>query len=305
MTILCFKCGRALKNKPEANYGLHPKCFEAWFHVEPGTVFTNIYRKVSSSQSAELFSITDSSYFQGQFKKYAATLGKKAYIIKMREKSAPELPEVEYLCNLIAKQLKIPVAEFYYINFLNEKVFLTKNFLSNTEIEDLQHLYHFRRGIDHTCKNIISIIENQSKHPEDIDIFIKTVLFDALIGNHDRHGRNLAFIVTHSKCQLSPVFDNVSYLGLESGSILKADFNPSGKIATSTSNEPSMKDYVVEFIKLNYRNNLLEFYNSINLSDLICLVDNSFCSSLMKEALKRLITKRFLELENEISRHSR
>lgn len=83
--------------------------------------------------------------------------------------------------------------------------------------------------------------------------------------------------------------------------MLKADFNPTGKISTSDTDEPSMLDYVRELKKLGYQDDILEFYQSIKLSHLYKLVDESFCSELMKEAIKALIKKRFEELENELS----
>ena len=49
------------------------------------------------------------------------------------------------------------------------------------------------------------------------------------------------------------IYDNVSYLSLEKGNMLKADFNPTGKISTSETQEPSMGDYVKELKKVfNY-----------------------------------------------------
>lgn len=45
----------------------------------------------------------------------------------MRESTeAPELPEVEYLCNQIARTLSLPVPEFYYIDFFIRKTFCYK-----------------------------------------------------------------------------------------------------------------------------------------------------------------------------------
>jgi hypothetical protein len=138
-----------------------------------------------------------------------------------------------------------------------------------------------------------------TNRPVDVRTFINTVLFDALIGNHDRHGRNLAFIRTSASTKLSPIYDNVSYLSLESGPLLKADFNPTGKISTHATKEPSMTDYVIELKRLGFNEAIHEFYKIINLSRINDLVDSSFCSDLMKEAIKRLIEKRYKELENE------
>lgn len=122
-----------------------------------------------------------------------------------------------------------------------------------------------------------------------------------MIGNHDRHGRNLGFIASPQAFLLAPIYDNVSYLSLEHGNMLKADFNPVGKIQVSHTNEPGMKDYVIELIKLGYKKECDYFYRKIKMPEIIKLIDDSFCSELMKMAIKKLIQKRFKELENALS----
>lgn len=218
----------------------------------------------------------------------------------MRQEEAPELPEVEYLCNQIGKSLGVPVAEFYLIDFHGDKTFVTKNFIKPGALADLQHIYHFRPDDQHHCKGIINLLIERTRQPYDIRVFIKTLLFDALIGNHDRHGRNLALLVTANNTILSPIYDNVSYLSLEKGPMLKADFAPKGKIGTSHTLEPSMNDYVKDLKKLGYHNEIQEFYNTIKIDTLYQLIDDSFCSPLMKDAIKTLVTKRYKELENEL-----
>jgi serine/threonine protein kinase HipA of HipAB toxin-antitoxin module len=51
-------------------------------------------------------------------------------------------------------------------------------------------------------------------------------LFDALVGNHDRHGRNIALIETRKGHILSPFYDNPSYIGIEDHNLLLAEHNP-------------------------------------------------------------------------------
>jgi hypothetical protein len=143
----------------------------------------------------------------------------------------------------------------------------------------------------------IRVITEKTRSLYDVKIFIKTTLFDALIGNHDRHGRNLAFIRTGKNITLSPIYDNISYLSLESGNMLKADFNPTGRINTMETETPSMYDYVKEFMRLGYQEDVLAFYKKTHFTHLLQLIDTSFCSKLMKHALKTLISKRFKELE--------
>ena len=170
----------------------------------------------------------------------------------------------------------------------------------NINSYDLQHIYHFIPAKEYNCEKILQTVKDNTKRPYDINILIKTILFDALIGNHDRHGRNLAFVVNASQTILSPIYDNVSYLGLESGNMLKADFNPKGKISTKNSDEPSMQDYVIELNRLGYQDEIKKFFVNIKLKDINELVDKSFCTDLMKMAIKRLITKRYEEMKNEL-----
>lgn len=298
----CLKCHLQIDKPDSAHYGLHPDCFSAWFNTPSSAEFASLQRR-SSTTSDQSVNPTpqNSSFFHGKFKKYSADLNGDSYILKMRQDEAPELPEVEYLCNQIGKLLGVPVAEFYFIDFNDDKTFVTKNFIKRGTPTDLQHLYHFRADDQHSCEGIIRVITEKTKRPHDLRIFIKTLLFDALIGNHDRHGRNLAFIVTSNNTTLSPIYDNVSYLSLEKGNMLKADFNPTGKICTQETYEPSMGHYVNELKRLGYQDDIQEFHQSIKLNQLLQLIDKSFCSTLMKEAIKSLVKKRFGELENELS----
>lgn len=297
----CLKCLQPLGTRPQ-HYGLHCDCFSNWFSVKNEATFTSLTRKFSASYQDNITPEND-SFFHGKFKKYSAILDGRSFILKMRQMEAPEIPEVEYLCNQIGHELGIPVADFYMINFEGDRVFVTKNFIHHIIPMDLQHIYHFRNGIQHNCKNLISVVKEQTKRPYYVDILVNTILFDSLIGNHDRHGRNLGFLVMPNSISLAPIYDNVSYLSLESGDMLKADFNPTGKISTELSEEPSMRDYVVELRGLGFEDTVAKFFSTLALhgmEKIESLIEQSFCSSLMKIALKTLIRKRYVELQNEL-----
>lgn len=297
----CLKCLLPLE-RATAHYGLHVACFESWFKVSSTAQFTSLARQNSYSyKQAATFPSQNTSFFHGKFKKYSAELEGHSYILKMRESEAPELPEVEYLCNQIGALLEIPVAKFYIISFGEENVFVTKNFIRPTTPIDLQHIYHFRPDDDHHCEGLIKVIVEKTQRPHDVRVFINAILFDALIGNHDRHGRNLALITTAGSISLAPIYDNVSYLGLEKGNMLKADFNPAGKISTTATSSPNMRDYVIELKRLGYHEQINEFYSKIKLIQLENLIQASFCSDLMKEAIVKLLKKRYKELENELN----
>lgn len=282
------------------HYGLHSHCFRDWFNMQSLEKFVSLQAHVgkNSADTTDCSTSQNISFYHGKFKKYSANLEKQTYILKMRQEYAPEIPEVEYLCNQIGSLLHIPVAPFYLIYFNEERTFVTKNFIKPGDPTNLQHIYHFRPDAEHSCEGLIKTIIEHSDNPCDIQIFLNTILFDALIGNHDRHGRNLAFVVTSKHTTLAPIYDNVSYLSLEQDNMLKADFNPTGKIRTKASNEPSMRDYAIELNRLGYKKELVDFYNTIDLLKIESFIDKSFCSSLMKIAIKNLITKRFKELHD-------
>jgi hypothetical protein len=299
--MICLKCKQEIGNE-NSKYGLHIDCYTSWFKVSASDDFVSLTQRSAESADPEKKNSTqeNTSFYHGKFKKYSADLASESYIIKMREeKEAPELPEVEYVCNQIAHMLGLPIPDFYYINFYDQKVFVTKVFIKkNSGSVNLEHIYKFRPNENHNCEELAQVIGKTTNRPYDVEVFFNTLLFDALIGNHDRHGRNLAFLVTPSKTILSPIYDNVSYLSLESGEMLRANFNPKGKIATSETNEPSMIDYVKELKKLDQLDLLQTFFNKVKMPKIEELINASFCSDLMKTALKALINKRYQELKN-------
>lgn len=299
--MICLKCKLEIGDG-NSKYGLHMDCYTSWFKVKASDDFVSLTLRSAESADPEKKNSTqeNTSFYHGKFKKYSADVASESYIIKMREeKEAPELPEVEYVCNQIANMLGIPVPEFYYIDFHDQKVFITKVFIKkNSGSANLEHIYKFRSNDKHTCEDLAEVIGKTTNRPYDVEVFFNTVLFDSLVGNHDRHGRNLAFLVTPSKTILSPIYDNVSYLSLEKGEMLRANFNPKGKIATKETVEPSMKDYVIELKRLDELELVQNFFNRVKISKIEEVINDSFCSELMKSALKKLINERYQELAN-------
>lgn len=300
----CLKCSKVITDEPV--YGLHVECFQTWFKLPVVDQFTDIERKSAASKDPdkdtepskhELNSL-NSSFFHGKFKKYSALLNGESYILKVKDDDYPELPDVEYVCNQLAEALDIPVAQFYLIEFHELRTFVTKNFVRSTSaLSNLNHLYHYLEpGEEFSCETLLRTIERQTGRYTDVDIFVRVCLFDALIGNHDRHGRNLGFLETSKTLHLSPIYDNPSALGIESGEFLRAQFSPKGKIFTKESKEPSMRDYIVEFNRLGHNESVSEFCQRLDIDHLHSIVDASTCSPLMREALKRLIEKRAEEV---------
>ena len=127
-------------------------------------------------------------------------------------------------------------------------------------------------------------------------------LFDSLTGNNDRHGRNLAFIQTKKGLQLSPFYDNPSYLGTEEEGLLGAQIEPAGAIATSETREPKMEHYAAEFIRLGYKDAAVKFQEKVNLKNIFDLVEQAFISQKRKQGIKALMKRRYKELEKGVGK---
>lgn len=300
---VCLKCRHPLLAGQEVTYGQHEKCFLNWFKLSESAEFSSLVRQSAESKdplAGKKLRSFNSSFFHGKFRKYSADLAGESYILKVRDPQAPELPEVEFLCNQIGASLGLPIADYFIIELFEEKTFVTKNFIrKGMGVSNLTHIYHYLKDEKYTCEAIIEILQRETKRPYDVETFIHTCLFDTLIGNHDRHGRNLALVVTQQRTALSPIYDNTSYLGLETGSFLNADFNPTGKIHTLKSNEPTVKEYINEFDRLGYGDQVKSFRHRINFQKIISLIHESFCSESMKQAIQRLFEKRAKEFINE------
>lgn len=299
----CLKCLKPLSNGPH-DYGLHRSCFLSWFKLKEPLEFTSLARKSSNKEHENKDQNHDnSSFFHGKFRKYSADLGGTSYILKVKEQEAPELPDVEYLSNQIAEALDIPIANYYFIEFSDERTFVTKNFVGKKTNTNLSHIYHYQQDkVSRDCETLLNIIAEETGRFVDIETFINVCLFDSLIGNHDRHGRNLGILVTAKGPALAPIYDNPSALGLENGEWLKADFSPKGRIPTKTTQEPTAQDYVIEFIRLGYLEQVQSFSKRLNLAKINTLIDDSFCSALMKSAYKKLVHKRTQEIHDELSK---
>lgn len=239
------------------------------------------------------------SFFHGKFKKYSAVLNEKNYILKVQEKDFPELPATEYLCNQIARYLGLYVPDFYLIRFQETiDTFVCENFMQNRSFSNLIHIYHFLepRPENFNCENLFHTIASKTQRLEEIERFIELTLFDALIGNHDRHGRNIALVQSPEGFQLSPFYDNPSYLGIESDFLLNAQHEPRGQIYTASSKEPKIIDYVKEWERLGQTATVNKFRTKIDIEHVMNIIETSFISKKRKESFKRLIHRRYSEL---------
>ena len=300
----CLSCNRSV-SKGLAHYGLHPKCFKTTFQIQELADFESFVRKqaVSGDLSPKEARPFLSSYFAGNYRKYEATLQGIKYILKFGAPESPELSPVEYVCNKIADALGLPVpTPFALILFKEELAFVTRNFMEAfPHPHNLIHIYHYLDPGEqnYSVEKLYRVIQNTTNNPKDAHTFMKMILYDALIGNHDRHGRNLAIVETARRKFLAPIYDNPSALGLESGAMLSADWNPLGKILTLQDAHPSMSAYLCELQRLGFGFMIDEFLVSLKHQNLDEMIETSpALSANMKHALKRLIQKRIKELKS-------
>ena len=302
----CFKCSKSVAAH-DMKYGLHAACFSRWFETDHFAEFENIIpRAVGSNDPGsqdEKFSQVASSFFQGKFKKYSANLGKKSFLLKVQEEGYLELPQTEYLCNQIADMLGILIPKYYLIAFNNQiPTFVCENFMHEEQVANLIHIYHFLDDPkDYNCEALYRIVLEKTQKLSDAERLIEVTLFDALIGNHDRHGRNLGLIQSKKGFRLSPIYDNPSYLGIEQEAFINAQLEPRGRIATQSTDDPTIKDYVLEWKRLGLEKRVVSFYKEIKIEKLLRKIDSSFLRANRKSAFKRLISKRYEEYSNAIT----
>ncbi len=271
------------------------------FKVGTSLEFKDVIRKASGtsdSDNADEEQIT-SSFFQGKFRKYAARLGNDSYILKVREDDYPELPAVEYLCNQIASLIGVSVPEYHLISFHGAVTFAVKNFIRNGRLETLHHIYHYLNGDPFNCRTLLSIIETRTGRLFEMERFVYLCLYDSLVGNHDRHGRNLALVEEAGQYRLAPFYDNPSYIGIEESGFLRADHSPRGKIATVETTEPVMTDYMKEFKSLGYENVVEKFRSSVKFERIMGLTGWRFLSKERSRSLQKLIKKRIGQMHDE------
>ncbi len=293
---LCFKCKKEVTGTTK--HGLHENCFKEWFNlVDAEDDFKDIYQPKSGYMESQSY---ENTFFHGNFKKYSATLGKHQYILKPTG-DYPELAKTEDLCNQLAVSAGLEVSQFHLIHFMEkEDCFLSYNFMQDYQGASLVHIYHFIEKGDHTLETILKVIELETQRLSELKKIINLCLFDSLVGNNDRHGRNIGLISTPSGYIVSPCYDNTSDFATEEENFLGANLNPKGCIKTSFTTEPMIVDYVQELIRLGYKSEVNEFAKQVNISELKLLIEESFLSNKRKTAILNFIIKQYEELLNAL-----
>lgn len=310
--MICLKCRKSIKK--QSIYGLHTACYKDWFKLSDAVQLSHLDpKKQNTSGSLSNIKKTTDTFYHGQYLKYSAQLNEVKYILKVQQGKYPDLPGAEYTCNQIAVLLELKVPQYYLIKFQtisdqNPKgkpktslTFVTKNFMQNFT-GTLNHIYKFLPKGDryYTCEELIKVIQKQTSEPKAEERFVEICLFDALIGNNDRHGRNLGIIDTGKNQMLAPMYDNPSYIGIAKDELLDIPFNISGCIQTSASKKPTVKDYLKEFKKLGFSKVCTHFIEKlINKSpEIIKEVNHSEISKRRKNAFIKFLNNRKKDFQN-------
>ncbi len=303
MTNICYKCKEPFDNNAKKKHGLHPLCFKEWFfakntnHSAEEEDFQNLSFERTLVDHKQPHFVT--SFFHGKFKKYAGDLGGKKYILKLSDEY-PELAKTEYVCNQIGTLLGLDIPKNHLLHFQNEQdCFVTYNFMQDFVPSTLEHIWRFLKESDaYDLETLLAIVEKHTSRLTEIKKFIKMCLFDALIGNHDRHGRNFGLICTSYGYSFSPYYDNPSYFGI--AEFLGAMHSPRLAIATSTTQEPTMKDYIEEFSQLGFKEEISAFKKDLDIEKVRLLIQESFLSEMRKKAFLRFMERSYQELHHVV-----
>lgn len=296
--MICPICYKSIAN--DHHYGNHLQCFESKYTYLKD--FSSLRQKSSKSEDDQnsIKSTVGSSFYHGKFKKYAGKLREDNYILKFREEEHPELPYIEYTSNQIAEFIGLDVPQFGLIHINNNPIFITRNFMDFHSNAQLHHLYHyFKEDESFNLKVILGIIRDKTGNLNFIEKFIQCILYDSLVGNHDRHGRNIAFInMPGNKTILSPFYDNPSSIGIEHPDSLFFSLNPISRVGTSKNTQPSTTELIDEIITLGHRELFNNWINSIDIKAIQNIIQRSFASESRKEAFLKLVNSRYEEMTN-------
>ena len=133
----------------------------------------------------------------------------------------------EFFCMNLAEKLNLPVPKTQILELDDLSVFVCQRYdrkfdsekpsIQRIHQEDFCQALGIMNDINYQadggpsfkdCFNLIQ--EKFSDKLEQINIFLKSILFNYLIGNCDSHGKNFSLIYENSKIKLSPLYDLVS-----------------------------------------------------------------------------------------------
>lgn len=199
---------------------------------------------------------------------YPFCIAKHRYLFKNSVKREPEQYWTEIIAYKIAvvMNINVPPAFVAFNSTTNQSGALIEWFLKPNEEETQipggdylqKHIpnYDRKKGKQQNFETLVEIFSNLTNLKDDWENYwIKTFLFDALIGNTDRHQDNWATItkIKSNEIFMAPAFDNGSSLGWEISARDFAKFNEQKVLAKYISNgKHHMKWGVADKKRINH-----------------------------------------------------
>jgi hypothetical protein len=271
---ICLKCGRTIKGDLQVIHGLHEKCYLRAFRIRENHTdarISRVSRLRSLARAGSADQVNDDSLrdpqFHGNYPKYSVWIAGSAYIAKLgRTNDYNLIALAETISNQVAKILGLKVPDFCLIYWRDRPAFIVKNFMPEDGPANLIHLQNlWPKGSDgkmteYLLPELMKIIAKYGGYRAEKQI-VELIIFDYIIGNADRHRGNIAFIQNKSRIKLSPIYDNVTDLGLEPEEFLSPDekAHPAMRILIEGARTVDAKTYLDCLATLGYERQVKDF----------------------------------------------
>jgi len=142
------------------------------------------------------------------------------HILKPPISDIPDSVFNEYFCMVLAKRMNIPVASAEIKWTSKEPYLLIERYDRDTDDHHRLHQEDFCQALSippelkyqneggPSLKDCINLIEKYSVRPAlDTITFLRTIIFNYLLGNADAHAKNFSFLYKEGKPRLAPAYD--------------------------------------------------------------------------------------------------
>ena len=219
--------------------------------------------------------LTNTPVYPGAFLKYGVVIDKVEYLLKTSGTHI-DMAEGELVSNRLATLFGLNVPSFRKCVSKGSVFFGSVDFTKNNN--EHVRLHHFSELMpeypqDWDCLHIIEKIREVSSSPdEDVASFVRMIVFDSVVGNNDRHSKNIGFLSTSAGLRLSPFYDNCSYVALMNKIDTKLNVVIRGVVGAGSESEPTLKDYVECLECLGFGGLLAEISSGVDLSGALAVI---------------------------------
>lgn len=176
--------------------------------------------------------------------------------------------EYEAMCNDIAERMGVKVPEYK----IKDGKFYSRSFLrKDVEFVSFKDILGWKQK---TFAEYVQFIIAKTRNVACAEAFMRVCLFDALIGNDDRHNDNIGFLYNKAHhtpyYRLAPSFDNHGALGC------KARYKLKNRLRIKVGNEENttIAHYAQAIIELGFKDIVDEFYLRSSRSNLNLIRDH-------------------------------